>query len=665
MELGRSFRTLFSAGELGPEYAGRFDLEPYQEGVARLENAVVIPSGGITKMPGTEFLDEAYDEERDVRLLSFVYNQRKAYILEFGHEYLRIWDQHGDVVQVFDEQASSDAQPPWHEDDLFRVQMAGIEEYRVIVCLGYRPRMLTLDPILEEFTLTQPEFDAPNHAIWDHLKFHEAANWPAVVSFFEERLIFANTPSRPTTVFGSRVGVPTAFDFEHGVDVEGSPEELVASDTWQHQIATRDASEILWVDAYGVMIVGTSTGEFTLRGGQTGIQADSFLIRPESTYGSHWVEGRLFGDSVIFLQRYGKRVREYVYQDLNSPFAGSELSIVNSMITESGIRETTFMQDPYPITWFVRNDGVLAAMTRDRQIELMAWGRHLTKGKYLSVSVLPAQDRDQLWAAVRRTVGGDDKVFIERFDAFHRSVGDGVFLHSAVVRESKGEAAVDSVTTEDPLVIEIQGHSYAEGDWLLFEGWRDGSVFRVNSVSGDDLTMGWSEGDDVDASEWDDPENSVKVTEVHETVDGLDHLEDEDVGVMLDGGLHADRKVEGGEILLDRWAKKSIVGLRYRALAETLPGLLDMVNKMSRIVLRFHRTVGCQFGDTDETLREMLWKTSGKDPFIGPAPLFTGDKRDLFPGKTKRSEGFVIANDYPLPWTVLAVSIEAAVEGEG
>jgi len=80
----------FTSGEWSPLLEGRSDLEQYSHSAGTLKNALVMPYGGITKIPGTHFVAEVKDSSKKVRLLPFEFNVTQAYMLEFGMDRLFI-----------------------------------------------------------------------------------------------------------------------------------------------------------------------------------------------------------------------------------------------------------------------------------------------------------------------------------------------------------------------------------------------------------------------------------------------------------------------------------------------------------------------------------------------------------------------------------------------
>ena len=81
----------FTAGEISPRLEGRTDLAKYSQGLSDLTNMVVMPHGGVTRRPGTEFIGQVKDNSKKTRLIPFQFKTSDTYILEFGHLYMRVY----------------------------------------------------------------------------------------------------------------------------------------------------------------------------------------------------------------------------------------------------------------------------------------------------------------------------------------------------------------------------------------------------------------------------------------------------------------------------------------------------------------------------------------------------------------------------------------------
>ena len=82
--------SAFVSGELSPRLEGRVTLEKYQTGLADLTNMIVLPQGGATRRPGTEFLGEVKSSSVKNRLIPFQFKTTDTYILVFGDQTMRV-----------------------------------------------------------------------------------------------------------------------------------------------------------------------------------------------------------------------------------------------------------------------------------------------------------------------------------------------------------------------------------------------------------------------------------------------------------------------------------------------------------------------------------------------------------------------------------------------
>lgn len=80
----------FASGEISPALYARVDFFRYQSGLRTCRNFFVMRHGGATNRPGTEFVGEAKDSSKAIRLYEFIFSDTQAFVLEFGDQYIRI-----------------------------------------------------------------------------------------------------------------------------------------------------------------------------------------------------------------------------------------------------------------------------------------------------------------------------------------------------------------------------------------------------------------------------------------------------------------------------------------------------------------------------------------------------------------------------------------------
>ena len=80
----------FAGGELAPSLQARVDLSKYQSGLALARNFFVQAHGGVSNRPGLRWVGEVRSSSVAGRLIPFQFNTSDAYVLEFGHEIMRV-----------------------------------------------------------------------------------------------------------------------------------------------------------------------------------------------------------------------------------------------------------------------------------------------------------------------------------------------------------------------------------------------------------------------------------------------------------------------------------------------------------------------------------------------------------------------------------------------
>jgi len=80
----------FTGGEIAPAHYAGCDLVKYATGLRDMRNFFIMRSGGATNRGGTTFTCEVKDSSKTAILVPFVFNIAQTYLLEFGHQYMRV-----------------------------------------------------------------------------------------------------------------------------------------------------------------------------------------------------------------------------------------------------------------------------------------------------------------------------------------------------------------------------------------------------------------------------------------------------------------------------------------------------------------------------------------------------------------------------------------------
>ena len=243
-------------------------------------------------------------------------------------------------------------------------------------------------------------------------------NYPSVVTFFEQRLVFAATNNNPQTLWFSKSA--DYLNFTTGTN---------ADDALIYTIASNQVNNIRYLSATRVLTIGTSGGEYVLTTTNNGpITPTTTQIRKYSNYGSANTEPVQVADVTLFLQRGNRKVREFKYiGEVNTAgYQAPDLTVLAEHITEGGLESFAYQQEPENIVWAIRADGALVGLTYRREEEVVAWHKHTIGGTFSggsavveSIATLPTDTgNDELYMIVKRTINSVTRRYVERMKNF-------------------------------------------------------------------------------------------------------------------------------------------------------------------------------------------------------------------------------------------------------
>ena len=291
--------------------------------------------------------------------------------------------------------------------------------------------------------------------------------YPRAVTFYEDRLWFGGSTFLPQTLWASVTG--DYENFKYGTNDD---------DALNYTINTQDLNTIAWLSPGKVLAAGTANGEFTLSGNQISdaITPTSIRITPQTTYGcTDTVRPIRVASSTLFVQRSGRKVREYTYNFETDSYVAPNLTVLAEHITEAGIADMAYQQEPYQVVWVPDADGQLLGMTYERAEDVVGWHRHDVGGEVESVITLPHWDRaqDVLWMIVKRTIDGNTVRYVEYMEQY---------LNDEYAFYVDCGLTYDGVATDT-----ISGLGHLEGEEV--DVLADGAVHPRRTVTGGQITL--------------------------------------------------------------------------------------------------------------------------------------------------------------------------------
>ncbi|MGJ4857071.1 hypothetical protein ACN6KF_003055 [Labrys sp. La1] len=126
-------KPVFSRGELSPKLHSRADLEHFKTGLKECQNFMVMRQGGLTRRPGTQFVQEVKDSTRPARFIPFIFSASQAYMLVFNAGVFRVYTLGGRVGTV-------EVAHPYADGDLFQLDFDQTNDVLDITHKSYAPR---------------------------------------------------------------------------------------------------------------------------------------------------------------------------------------------------------------------------------------------------------------------------------------------------------------------------------------------------------------------------------------------------------------------------------------------------------------------------------------------------------------------------------------------
>ena len=272
--------------------------------------------------------------------------------------------------------------------------------------------------ILEDVTDTPPQARNP---------FSGADDYPSAVTFYEQRLVFANTNNNPQTIWMSN-----SANFEN-FNVSSPTKD---DDAVTVSIYAREVNAVRHLVPLDDLIAFTSSVEWRLAGASDPgfITPSSVERRPQSYWGSADVPPLVIGNTILFVQDKGSKVRDFGYSFETDGYQGNDLSILaNHLFEGHTVRDWAYAKVPHSVVWVVRDDGVLLSFTYQREHQVWAWARHDTDGAFEGVTAISEGDEDAVYVVVRRTLEGRVARTVERLHSrFFTDIEDAFFVDSGL-----------------------------------------------------------------------------------------------------------------------------------------------------------------------------------------------------------------------------------------
>jgi hypothetical protein len=278
-----------------------------------------------------------------------------------------------------------------------------------------RARIVELVSDTEVRAITEyPFFDttARTSGTWNLECFYEdvwsaARGWPRTVTFHEGRLYFGGSKSRPSTIWGSKIGL--FFEF--------APTESLDDDAVEATLDTNDLNVITDIISARDFQVFTSGGEFYVpQAGTDPITPLTFTFKNVSRNGiKAGTRVQSVESGSVYIQRQGKSLNEFVFTDTQATYVTQRISLLSGHLMKGpqriALRKASNTEEADLLLMTNVDDGSMAVFSMMRAQGITSPSEFTTDGEFIDVGV----DVNSIYAVTKRVFNGTARYFVELF----------------------------------------------------------------------------------------------------------------------------------------------------------------------------------------------------------------------------------------------------------
>lgn len=482
--------------------------------------------------------------------------------------------------------------------------------------------------------------------------------WPQTIEFHEFRLWYGGSRTYPQTLWTSKTD-----DYE--TMLEGTDDD----DAIIYMLPSQN--KIQWMLSQSYLMIGTLDGA-----GKLGDPDEAMTpttqpgYQQQSKNGSAFIQAIMAGDAILYVERGGRKIREFVYAFERDQFVAPDMTVLAEHITTEGIVDIAYQSRPDSTLWCVLADGNTASLTYNEGQDVVAWATHSTEGgDFESVAVIPGEDEDEVWFIVNRTVDSNSVRYIERMKPrdWGSSQSDCFFVDSGLTYEGGDAVYISDVNQTNPAIVTVsswpkdaEGNNITDGNQIKITGVIGMTELNNNIYTIDDSNVtdcnftlnNSADTVDVNSIDYTAYISGGTVQRVENSFTGFGHLEGEILKVLADGKVQTDVIVDSNSFTISIWANKVQAGLPYTSILETMPivfstqegSVAASKKRVSEVALNFYKSLGTKYGregDLDECFTE--------------SSLVTGWKNKSWQHGYTKEATIYLEQDKPLPLCVRAI----------
>lgn len=315
------------------------------------------------------------------------------------------------------------------------------------------------DNIAPDLGKTPPIYDAV---------FAATGEYPASVSYFEQRRCFAGTAYKPQNIWMTKSGTESVMSYSLPIRDD---------DRIAFRVAAREANTIRHIVPLTQLLLLTSSAEWRVSPlNSDSITPTTISVRPQSYVGANNVQPSVINNTLIYAAARGGHVRECAYNWQANGFISGDLSIRAPHLFDTyDVLDMCYSKAPMPIVWFVSSVGNLLGLTYVPEQQIGAWHWHDTDGVFESVTAVAEGSEDIVYCVIRRNINGHPVRYVERM-ASRQFVdpADAFFVDAGLTYDGAAATVISGLDHLEGKIVNILA---------------DGAVHPQLTVTGGSITL--------------------------------------------------------------------------------------------------------------------------------------------------------------------------------
>lgn len=302
--------------------------------------------------------------------------------------------------------------------------------------------------------------------------------FPAQVTFFQNRLVLASTADKPTGIWASESSNPYVI-------LAGNVED---SSPINFEVLVPEATQFRWMTSTDRIYLGGTLGEFAI--GQPGeaLTPTNFPLIRIGTSGSEALPAAITDTSFLHASRYGEHIFAVQFDFNRQAFASSDITFLSSQLFDQRVSSFSYRAasptDPTPRVYVVAGGEVRTAAYAT-SLNLLAWTRVSTSNSNAQ-ALLVTSSSLATYFVVRDEVADCYQVWVDTGEPASWVIGDFISITQVdsqtkiqVNQPYRGAVLAITTATTSPTILgyvtadssgeaDLTSLSVAAGDYVYY-----------------------------------------------------------------------------------------------------------------------------------------------------------------------------------------------------